>query len=243
MILLFTDFGWDGPYVGQMKAVLQQRAPTVPVIDLMHDAAAFNPKANAYLLNALRTNFPTKSLFLAIVDPAVGATNRRAVVMQADDQWFIGPDNGLFDIVACTTDAIRFWEIIWQPEKLSNSFHGRDVFAPICADIASGKIQTDQLRELETLSITTWPIDLPEIIYIDHYGNAMTGLRSEAVTLQQSIYLGDNKLCYARTFAEVPVGKAFWYVNSIDMVELAVNQGSYAKRYSAYVGQTIRVAD
>lgn len=240
MILLFTDFGWNGPYVGQMKAVLQQRAPGIPIIDVMHDAAAFNPKANAYLLNALRSFFPSKSLFLAIVDPAVGTATRRAVVMQADDQWFIGPDNGLFDLVACTADMTRFWEIVWQPEKVSASFHGRDVFAPICADLATGNVQLDQLRELTSLNSTPWPIDLAEIIYIDHYGNAMTGLRSEALTTQQAITIGNTKLTYARTFAEVPLGQPFWYYNSIDMVELAINQGSFANQYHVSIGQTIR---
>ncbi|MDJ0611876.1 MAG: SAM-dependent chlorinase/fluorinase, partial [Kiloniellales bacterium] len=91
MILLFTDFGLEGPYLGQVRSVLHREAPGVPVIDLVADAPAFDPRAAAYLLAALAPAFPAGSLFLAVVDPGVGS-DRPALAIEAGGQWFVGPD-------------------------------------------------------------------------------------------------------------------------------------------------------
>src|SRR5688572_23638495 len=99
MIALFTDFGVNGPYVGQMKAVLARAAPGVAVIDLLHDAPAFNPRASAYLLAALAREFAEGAVLLCVVDPGVGTT-RRPLVARLDGRWFVGPDNGLFNVAA-----------------------------------------------------------------------------------------------------------------------------------------------
>ena len=98
MIVLFTDFGLDGPYTGQMKAVLAQMAPSIAVIDLFADAPVGNPKASAYLLAAYASWFPAGTVFLCVVDPGVGGP-RPAIIIQADGSWYVGPGNGLFDLV------------------------------------------------------------------------------------------------------------------------------------------------
>ncbi|MGB8275409.1 MAG: SAM-dependent chlorinase/fluorinase, partial [Alphaproteobacteria bacterium] len=121
MIVLVTDFGLAGPYVGQMKAVLVREAPGVPVIDLLADAPVFDPMAAAYLLAAYVEEFPPGSVFLCVVDPGVGS-GRGAVIMQADGRWFVGPDNGLFAIVARRAGQSRWWDIAWKPPRLSASF-------------------------------------------------------------------------------------------------------------------------
>ncbi|HBC09138.1 MAG TPA: hypothetical protein DC046_16375 [Rhodospirillaceae bacterium] len=136
MLVLFSDFGFQGPYVGQMKAVLHAGAPGVPVVDLMHDAPPFDPQSSAYLLAALAGGLAPGAVVLAIVDPGVG-TDRRALVVEADGRWFIGPDNGLFALTVRRASKARAWEITWRPEKLSVSFHGRDLFAPVAAEIAA----------------------------------------------------------------------------------------------------------
>ncbi|MGH9575968.1 MAG: SAM hydrolase/SAM-dependent halogenase family protein, partial [Terriglobales bacterium] len=99
MIFLFTDFGAAGIYVGQVKAVLQERSPKVPVIDLLHDAPAFNVKAGAHLLAAFAVRLPKDSVTLAVVDPGVGGP-RQPVAVAADGRWFVGPDNGLISVAA-----------------------------------------------------------------------------------------------------------------------------------------------
>jgi S-adenosylmethionine hydrolase len=124
MIVLFTDFGLSGPYIGQMKAVLHQMALGTPVIDLFADAPVGNPKASAYLLAAYAAWFTTGTIFLCVVDPGVGGA-RLPVIVEADGRWFVGPDNGLFELVQRRAEKMRSFEIEWKPEHLSASFHGR----------------------------------------------------------------------------------------------------------------------
>jgi S-adenosyl-L-methionine hydrolase (adenosine-forming) len=110
MIALFTDFGLHGPYTGQMKAVLCEMAPGVPVIDLFADAPAGNPKASAYLLAAYAAWFPERTVFLCVVDPGVGGA-RPALALEADDRWYVGPGNGLFELVQRRVRQERAFEI------------------------------------------------------------------------------------------------------------------------------------
>src|SRR3569833_3319181 len=137
VIVLFSDFGTLDPYVGQVKARLAEHAPTQQVGDLLHEAPDFNPHAGAHLLAAFATVFPPGSTFLAVVDPGVGTPRRTAVVL-AGGRWFVGPDNGLLSVIAARHADARLWRIIWEPEDVSPTFHGRDLFAPIAAEIARG---------------------------------------------------------------------------------------------------------
>ena len=138
MIVLFTDFGLAGPYTGQVMAVLHRVAPQVPVVSLFADAPSARPKPSAYLLAAYAAWFSLGTVFLCVVDPGVGSA-RRAVVAEADGRFYVGPDNGLFDLVLRRAAEARLWEITWRPERLSASFHGRDLFAPIAARLAAGE--------------------------------------------------------------------------------------------------------
>src|SRR3954447_23998976 len=146
MIVLFTDFGLAGPYTGQVTAVLQREAPSVPVISLFADAPAGMPKPSSYLLAAYAAWFPAGTVLLCVIDPGVGG-NRRALIAAAEGRCYVGPDNGLFEIVlrraaaaqGAAQGATRCWEITWRPELLSASFHGRDLFAPIAAWLARGE--------------------------------------------------------------------------------------------------------
>lgn len=113
MIVLFTDFGLSGPYTGQMKAVLHREAPGIPVIDLFADAPAANPAASAYLLAAYAVWFPADTVFLCVVDPGVGG-ERPAVIMEADGRRYVGPGNGLFELVQRRAGKTRSWEIDWS---------------------------------------------------------------------------------------------------------------------------------
>ena len=127
MIVLFTDFGEVGPYVGQVKAVLMREAPGIPVIDLLHNAPMYQSCASSYLLASLVDIFPTDVVFLCVVDPGVGG-NRAPVVVEADGKYFVGPDNGLFEIILRRTKQKSVRAITWEPENLSATFHGRDLF-------------------------------------------------------------------------------------------------------------------
>ena len=117
----------DEADVGQVKAVLADMASGIPVIDLLHDAPPFNAHAGAHLLAALAQPFPRGSVFFAVVDPGVG-TPRGAVAVEADGRWFVGPDNGLLSVLAQRAAEARVFRIAWQPDTLSSTFHGRDLF-------------------------------------------------------------------------------------------------------------------
>lgn len=222
MIVLFTDFGARGPYVGQMHAVLAREAPNVPVIELFNDAPTFDPLASAYLLAAYVNEFPAGTVFLGVVDPDVGSA-RKPVVMRVEGRWFVGPDNGLFEVIAHRGAEPRWWEITWRPERLSNSFHGRDLFAPVAARLARGEPPPGE--PMTGRAAFTGPEDLARILYLDHYGNAMTGLRAARLSAEAVLCVGSHALTRARTFADVPIGQAFWYENANGLAEIAVNQG------------------
>lgn len=240
MILLFTDFGLTGPYQGQVKAVLQRCAPSAPVLDLFADAPFGNARASSYLLSAYSRAFPAGSVFLAVVDPGVGS-KRRAIILRADERWFVGPDNGLFHAVVAHAADCDAWEITWRPERLSSSFHGRDLFAPMAADLARGHFP-EGTRALEARELKCdWPDELEEIVYIDHFGNAITGVRAGAVSDGTRLEAGGRQLSWALTFSEVEPGEAFWYENANGLVEIAVNQGRATDTLGLAVGSPIRL--
>jgi len=224
MIVLFTDFGLSGPYTGQMKAALHQTAPGVPIIDLFADAPASNPKAAAYLLAAYDDWFPAGTVFLCVVDPGVGGA-RPPIILKAGQHWYVGPGNGLFELVQRRAHDVLCWDITWKPEHLSASFHGRDLFAPVAGMLARGDPPPGEPRLQGTERRPDWPDDLAEIVYIDHFGNAMTGIRAGQLSPTTRLALSGRVVERARTFSDLPEGGAFWYENSNGLVEIAVNRG------------------
>jgi len=239
MIALFTDFGLAGPYTGQVKAVLADRAPGMPVVDLFADLPAGRPKPAAYLLAAYGPWFPPGTVVLAVVDPGVGS-ERRGVVVEADGRFYVGPDNGLFELLRRRA-AARSWEIVWRPALLSASFHGRDLFAPVAARLAVGGPDAAILRETELSRVPDWPDDLPEIVYVDHYGNAMTGLRATVPPAAARLAVGGHALARARTFSDVPPGSAFWYENANGLAEIAVNAGRADAALGLAIGSPVAI--
>ncbi len=238
MLVLFTDFGEGGPYVGQIKAVLAREAPGTDVIDLLHDAPVFDAKRSAYLLAALVDPFPSGSVFLCVVDPGVGG-DRAAVVVEADGRRFVGPDNGLLDPLLRRADRPAAWSISWRPAALSSSFHGRDLFAPVSAMIARGEDVPGVPTDVDTLGRPEWPDELDEIVYIDRYGNAMTGRRANTIPASAAVEAGGERIMRATTFSDVPPGTPFWYENSAGLVEIAVNMGRAADRLGLEIGTPI----
>ena len=238
--MLFTDFGLEGPYTGQMKAVLHQTAPGMTVIDLFADAPASNPKAAAYLLAAYAAWFPAGTVFLSVVDPGVGS-ERPAIVIEADGRSYVGPGNGLFELVQRRAEKKQCWDIDWKPESISASFHGRDLFAPVAARLARGEPPPGRVRKDRSDRRPDWPDDLPEIVYIDHYGNAMTGLRGAMLSADARLAVAGRVLERATTFSDRPRGTAFWYENSNGLAEIAVNQGRADRELDLAIGIRLEV--
>jgi S-adenosylmethionine hydrolase len=262
MIVLFTDFGLTDPYVGQVHAVLAREAPGVPVIDLFHAVPDFNIRAAAYLLPAYIHEFPPGTVFMCVVDPGVGGA-RRPLMLKADGRWYVGPDNGLFEMVKRRAGECDCRVVRWRPPRMSASFHGRDLFAPVAARLARGEMpdsepagyfpdrrSTESTRvrgEIQDSALITqaphpgepWPDDLAEILYVDHYGNCVTGLRAMTIRPEQTLRAGGEVVKYAQIFSEVPPGAVFWYENANGLVEIAVNRGSAAARLDLKPGDPI----
>ena len=240
MIVLFTDFGLEGPYNGQVKARILADAPAATIVDRFSDAPAHNPKASAYLLAAYAQAFAAGTIFVAVVDPGVGGA-RAGIAMEAGDCWFVGPDNGLFEIAARRAGNAAVWELDYDRGSVSASFHGRDVFAPAAARLESGSAPPGVAGAgLERRP--DWPDDLAEVIYIDQFGNGITGLRGSFVKPAFALRVNHVYLSYAGVFSDVPKGTAFWYVNSNGLVEIAVNQGRAADMLDIEVGAGVGVS-
>jgi S-adenosylmethionine hydrolase len=241
LIHLFTDFGWNGPYVGEMKAVLARDLAGISIVDLMHDAPTFNPKASAYLLAALSQRFMPGDICLAVVDPGVGDNRRKAMILEADGRRYVGPDNGLFAIIARNATALHCEEILWRPAKCSDSFHGRDVFAPVVSCLYKGSSIETRLLSPDSLIGLDYPEQLAEVIYIDHYGNAVTGLNAEYYTTSTRLSVAGREIVHARTFSCVAAGEVFWYTNSMGLFEIAANASNASTLLNLTIGSQIDV--
>ncbi len=239
-IVLFTDFGSRDPYVGQVKGVLHARAPGVPLIDLLNDVPPFRVKSAAHLLAALAPRFAADSVFLAVVDPGVGS-DRGAVAVRAGSRWFVGPDNGLLSVAAARLGNAEYRRILWSPPALSASFHGRDLFAPVAAWLAAGDLSAAHLAALDRPPIDFGPDDLPELIFIDHYGNAFTGLRAGEQPEDALLIVRDHRVRHARVFSKAS-GEPFWYANSAGLIEIALNQASAAEQLGLQLGDPVSFA-
>ncbi len=247
-VFLATDFSVQGPYVGLLRAAAMKVEPRLNVADLIHDLPSFEPAAAGMLLAALLPFLPERAVVAAVVDPGVGG-DRPALAVELDGRWLIGPGNGLFDAAVADAlaqggQAVRH-EILWRPERLSASFHGRDLFVPVAAMLACGY---DKARLLgpgrETGPAGPPAVERRRIIYTDGYGNCMSGLREAEVRGRKYLQLGDGRrLARARTFCAVPPGEAFWYVNSLGLAEIAVNGGSASAVLGLSRGDRVRLAE
>ena len=238
MILLLTDFSGRGPYVGQLEAAILHGANSATVVNLMHDLPRFRPRFASYLIPPLAREFPAGSIFVCVVDPGVGG-DRAALVLRAEDQWFVGPDNGLLNGVAAQAKDCACWRVDWRPKKISPTFHGRDLFAPIAVQLHQ---RGQPPGEPTVFDLPEWPQDLDQIIYIDDFGNAASGRRVDSLPADAEIQFRGVAIEAATTFSDVGVGETFWYENSLGLLALAVNQGSAARRHGLILGEPIQVS-
>jgi len=193
-------------------------------------------------------------VILGVVDPGVGGP-RAALVAQAGDHWLVGPDNGLFELVLRRSDApVRRWHLNVAETGISASFHGRDVFAPAAAKLAQSlaagtdpiaTIPGHRVQPADTVPRpgADWPDDVAEVIHIDGFGNAITGMRADRIPRDARLALkgAGAGIARARTFCDVPPGTPFWYENALGLVELAVNGASAAESFGLAVGASVEV--
>lgn len=243
VIVLMTDFGLSDTYVGQMKGVILSRAPSAQIIDLTHAITAQNIAQGAFLLGKSAPFFPDEAIFVAVVDPGVG-TSRRAIAVECGHQTFLAPDNGVLTAIFQTGKVSRSVTITNERYLLparSSTFHGRDVFSPAAAHLASGVSLLELGSEIDPSSCTT--ITLPgchtsdngaswqgTIICTDHFGNLITSLDAEALDRSKRwlISAGNKRLPLCRTYGEVADQQPLAYTGSSGMIEIAIRNGNAA---------------
>ncbi len=242
-IALLTDFG-EGPYTGQIQLRLSELAPGIAVVGLIADLPAFRPDLAAYLLPGLARGMPSPTVYMCVVDPGVG-TARDLVALRAGQDWWLAPDNGLLmPFLQRHSDALLY-RLRWRPERLSASFHGRDLFAPAAARLAAAGelLDHEPVDEVADLIGADWPSSASVVCYIDAFGNLITGVDADAVSTEAQVGAAGRWLRHARTFAEVQPGEAFWYRNAFDLVEIAVNQDRADRVLGLSLGSAIRIRD
>ena len=194
MITLLTDFGSQDYFVPAVKGVILSLYPQANILDLTHNLAAQDIRAAAFTLGACYQTFPAGTIHLAVVDPGVGSA-RRAIVVEAGNHFFVGPDNGLFSFVYARETAVRVFQATraeYFRLPISPTFHGRDVFAPLAAWLAKGIAPADFGAEIHDYVRFTLPAPqmindhiLGEVIHIDHFGNCITNLTAHELQLEQ----------------------------------------------------------
>lgn len=210
----------------------------MPVLDALHDAPDYAIGPAAHLLAALAPHYPRGCVFLCVVDPGVGG-KREPIVIEADGRTYLGPDNGLLSVLWQRARRRKCFRIEWRPKRLTSSFHGRDLFAPVAAALALGRVPPDWLAAKSSPDILLDGGDLARVIRIDHYGNCATGLRAKNVPRNSRIRAGKRFLHYARIF-EVAKGP-FWHRNSMGLVEIAAPRTSAARLLRLRVGSAVRL--
>ena len=240
-ITLTTDFGNSDGYVGAMKGMMLGINSDLLLIDITHEVKAFDIAAAAFVLRQVIRFFSAGTIHLVVVDPGVG-TARRAVALRHNDQFFVGPDNGLFTLLLETDTPDQLVELKAPNDgPLSSTFHGRDLFAPSAARLASGVPLEELGTPFAKLKHLQWalPIDDEEgirgwIVYIDHFGNCITNISRALFEKRQT---GRKTKGYAgsgiirginNTYNDVPVSEPLMLFGSSDLLEIAINQGSAA---------------
>ena len=146
---------------------------------------------------------------------------------------------------ACSSSSgvqrTRTFEIDWRPQRLSATFHGRDLFAPVAALLARAERPPGRLRDDGADRRPDWPDDLAEIVYVDHFGNAMTGLRAAVLPPGARLSVAERVLERATTFSDLPPGAAFWYENSNGLAEIAVNRGRADRDLGLSIGMSVAI--
>jgi S-adenosyl-L-methionine hydrolase (adenosine-forming) len=257
LITLLTDFGQQDGYVGSMKGIILGINPQVNLVDLSHDLPPQDVAAGAFMLQSVFPYFPPGTIHLAVVDPGVG-TSRHAVAVRCREQYWVGPDNGLFHlIINGRTDlqAVILENPAFFLPEISATFHGRDIFAPVAAHLSRGVSLSAFGPPLASLQ----PLDFPQpaigpesikggIIYVDHFGNLVSNIRSAQVEalLQEAplvLQVGRTHIRgLVRTYAEAPAGELIALAGSHGYLEIACVQGNAAQVLQAGRGTTVEIS-
>lgn len=247
LITFLSDFGTSDSYVGEVKGVLASLAPGATVIDISHSLSPGNIRAAAHILGRAWHRYPGGTVHLVVVDPGVGGT-RAPIAVQSGGHFFVGPDNGV--LTAAFFNSTPLVVKLPVPDGAAATFHGRDLFAPIAARLALGEsldrvgepFPGEPTRVMDPVPWYQGKAVIGEVLYVDHFGNLVTNLTEDLVPSYAILEVEDFEVGpVRRTFGDVPTGELLAYIGSGNTVEIAVRDGSAARRLGIGVGGRIRV--
>jgi len=253
IITLTTDFGLCDWFVGTMKGVILSIAPQSTIVDINHNIPQGDIKAAAFSLLSSFRYFPENTIHVVVIDPSV-ENKRKAIVVKTKRYWFVAPNNGVLSYALNTHEIVDIWQIENDQltlKRTGNTFHGRDVFAPIAAYIAIGIEPTQIGKKLKGLVKIRLPVPEisenkidGEIIYIDHFGNAITNIpfKKESDFLGCTVIAGNRIIGKVHNFyAAVDKGMPLAVPGSTGFVELAVRDGDISKKYNLKIGTKVEL--
>jgi len=259
IVTLTTDFGLNDHFVGTMKGVILSIAPEAEIVDICHSVQAFDILDGALALAQAYNYFPTRTVHLVVVDPGVGSA-RRPILASCDKYNFVAPDNGVLSLMYAREERLNVRHISsdhYFLQPLSNTFHGRDVFAPVAAYLAKGVDQekfgneiTDFVRFNAPKPKATDAKTLRGVVLkVDRFGNLITNITPQDVpALFQSqpasfkILVGKKEITTLRTnYAEGAPGEIFAIVGSMGYLEIAANRGAAAQLSGAGKGAEVSI--
>jgi S-adenosylmethionine hydrolase len=258
VITITTDFGHQGPFVGVMKGVILSRLADARIVDLTHEILVHWPaEAGFWLARAFRY-FPQGTVHIAVVDPGVG-TSRDIIAVSAAGHWFLAPDNGLLapivqrhrdsQVVKLTAPRVAVFGV----QSPSATFHGRDIFAPIAAELAAGRCALGDLGERVTNVVPAW-VDEPEVtptgvtgvvITVDHFGNLITNIDGSLIEkfAHPTVHAGNHTFPLLRTYGDTLPGQYLALVNSFGVIEIARAEQSASDGLGLGRGAPVSVRD
>ena len=259
VVTITTDFGHQGPFVATMKGVILTRLPMARIIDVTHEVPVYWPAEAGFWLARSFAYFPKGSVHIAVVDPGVG-TSRDIIGVLADGHAFLGPDNGLLAPIVARANSPLIHRLDlagartrFQLPTPSATFHGRDIFAPVAAELAAGRAQLPDLGPAITDIVPAW-VDDPTvgadqvagvIITIDHFGNLITNIDGGLIQRfsHPIVRTGGHTFPLRRTYGDVRPGEYLALINSFGVVEIARAEQSAAEALGLGRGAPVTISD
>lgn len=253
ILTLTTDFGLQDYYVSAMKGVILEYAPDARMVDISHEIPSQDIMAGSWVLRNSAMLFPPGTVHLVVIDPGVG-TPRKPVALQIEDQYFVGPDNGIFSLLTEEYDfeAVELTNRSFWRTQTSNTFHGRDIFAPVAAHLLNDAEFSDLGKPLEDLETYRWAVPIADkdgiqgwVIHIDKFGNLITNISASLIgdvvnDKSTKLYVGNTILDeITHTFGSVAEGEPVAYIGSAGMLEVAINKGNAAEMLGVHKGAQI----
>lgn len=251
IITLLTDFGLSDTFIGVMKGVIWTIAPGTQIVDLTHGIPPQSVMDGSFAIAEAAPFFPAGTIHVCVVDPGVG-TARRAMLAVIDGDYFIGPDNGLFTLLIENAKAASFITLnnprYWLPQ-VSNSFHGRDIFAPVAAHLANGVAPVELGDAYADPVFLNIPVPTTntngwqgQVMRVDHFGNLITNFTSQHLSSGMGVNLCVKKTTIrglSETFGDQPSGELIAMLDSSGHLAISVVNGSAAKQLGVSAGEPV----